>query len=298
MSEQLEITAKLDAQSLEEAWAKKKGTKPKFALDIHFGARTDLGRVRENNEDKFEFFVPEEPEMLAVKGSYFAVADGMGGHASGQIASELALKHIVKSFYSDPSDDVAQGLVAAYRVANSYIYDAAQMITSRQGMGTTCTSIVLRDDEMFAGQVGDSRLYRIRGEEMRQISQDHSWVAEQVRMGVLTEQEAALSPFRNVITRSIGTYPDVEPDIFCEKLEKDDVFVLCSDGLSGYVSDADIHVLASSHSPAVAALKLIDLANENGGGDNVTVLIVAVRDIQKPTNGGGGGYFQKLLGRS
>lgn len=281
MGEQTEITAKLDQVDLADGWSKLKGRKPDIYLDTRVGAQTDLGRVRENNEDKFAFFEPEELELLAVKGLLYAVADGMGGHASGQIASELALKNLIKTYYGDPNEDVAQSLRSALQVANSFIYDAGRMIPDREGMGTTCTTLVFRGDDAFIGQVGDSRCYLIREGEIRQVSEDHSWVAEQVRRGALTKQEAEMSPFRNVITRSLGATPDVEPDVYQEKAQKDDVFVLCSDGLSGYVTDADILEIAGNWSPAMAALKLIDRANENGGGDNVTVTIVAVRDIQK-----------------
>ncbi len=294
MSDTTETTAKLDQADLSEGWAKLKDRKPELYLEVYIGAQTDLGRVRENNEDKFAFFEPEEPEIMAVKGSLYAVADGMGGHASGQIASEIGLKTLLKSYYGDPNENVPESLVSALRMANSYIYDAGRMIPEREGMGTTCVSLVLRDDDAFIGHVGDSRIYLIRGGEIRQVSEDHSWVAEQVRRGALTPEEAQYSPFRNVITRSLGAAPDVEPDTYHEKIQKDDIFVLCSDGLSGYVTDAEILEIAGSWSPAMASLKLIDRANDNGGGDNITVVIVAVRDIARP---GKQGRLKKLFGR-
>jgi len=281
MEQQTEITAKLDTGELAEAWAKKKGLRPKYLIDMHMGAITDLGLIRENNEDKFEFFEPEEPELLAVKGCFYAVADGMGGHSSGQIASELALKTILRTYYADPSDDVVESLKAAMGAANSYIYDTAQAVPERAGMGTTCTAVVLRNDDMYVGHVGDSRLYLIRDGALRRVSEDHSWIAEQVKRGALTEEEARMSPFRNVITRSLGATADVEVDIYQEKVEKGDVLVLCSDGLSGCVSDEEILELAGAWSPSVAAMKLVDRANELGGGDNITVVVVAIRDIRK-----------------
>ena len=232
--------------------------------------------------------------MLAIKGSLYAVADGMGGHASGQIASELALKTIVKSYYGDTNDDVCESLETAFKRANTYIYDTSQLISDRNGMGTTCTAIVLREDSMYLAHVGDSRLYRIRNGGINQISEDHSWVAEQVKRGALTKKEAEQSPFRNVITRSLGSSPDVDVDIQIEKIQKDDIYILCSDGLSGYTQDEDILEIAGAWSPSVASLKLIEKACSNGGGDNVTVVIVAVRDIQKTESVGA---FQKLFGR-
>lgn len=295
MSEETEITAKLDTVDPAAEWAKVKGVKPRYLLSTRVGARTDLGLARENNEDKFEVFEPEEPEMLAIKGCLYAVADGMGGHASGQIASEIALKTITKSYYGDTSEDVDESLRTAFTRANAYINDTAQLVRERNGMGTTCTAVVLREDRMYLAHVGDSRLYLIRDGRLRRVSEDHSWVAEQVRRGALTEEEAEMSPFRNVITRSLGSSPDVEVDIADEPLQKDDILLLCSDGLSGYVRDDDILELASTWSPALAALKLIDCASENGGGDNITVVIVAVRDIVKAS---GGGRLQRFLGRS
>ena len=295
MEQQTEITARLDTDELAEAWAEKKGLGPKFLLDVRVGARTDLGRLRENNEDKFEFFEPEEQELLAVKGCFYAVADGMGGHASGQIASELALKTIVATYYADPSEDVEESLRAAVRAANTYIYDTAQAVPERSGMGTTCTAAVLRDDEMHVAHVGDSRLYLLRDGELRRVSEDHSWVTEQVKRGALTEEEAQMSPFRNVITRSLGAESDVEVDIYREKIQKGDVLVLCSDGLTGHVTDEEIRELALAWSPSMAASKLVDRANELGGGDNITVMVVAIRDIRKARSRGG---LRRLLGRA
>jgi len=285
MSGDVEITAKLDSADLVQAWAKKKGLKPKVCVRTRIAARTDLGLIRENNEDKFEFFEPEELELLSAKGCFYAVADGMGGHASGQIASELALKTILRTYYADPSEDVAQSITSAIQAANSYIYEVGQSVPERSGMGTTCTVAVIWEGELIVAQVGDSRAYLIRGGGIRQITRDHSWVEEQVQRGALTREEAEVSPFRNVITRSLGAGPDVEVDIFREPIRKDDIVLLCSDGLSGYVSDSEILEIVRASSPALAAMKLVDRANERGGGDNITVLIVAIKDVEKASRG-------------
>ena len=292
--EPVEITAKLDTTDLAKAWAEKQDRKPKLLLDLIVAARTDMGRVRENNEDKFDFFQPDELPVLAVKGSFFAVADGMGGHESGQVASELGLKTVLTQYYADPDEDVEKSLCAALVAANSYVYETAQVIPGRNGMGTTCTSAVFRENQLFVGHVGDSRAYLIRNSKMEQVTEDHSWVAEQVKRGAMTEQEASMSPFRNVITRSLGAAPDVEPDVCRREVDVGDVLLLCSDGLTGYVDDATIFEIASSYGPSLAALKLIQKANENGGGDNVTVVIVAVRDIVRL---GRKSRLGKLLGR-
>jgi PPM family protein phosphatase len=292
MEQQTEITARLDTEQLAEAWAEKKGRKPKVYLDIRMGAHTDLGRVRENNEDKFEFLEPEELELLAVKGSLYAVADGMGGHESGQIARELALKTILRTYYADPEEDVAKSLTTAFRAANSYIYDTAQIIPSRHGMGTTCTCAVFREGRFFVGQVGDSRAYLIRDGEIRQVTEDHSWVAEQVKRGALTEDEAELSPFRNVITRSLGAQSDLEVDVFEEESREEDFLLLCSDGLTGYVSNDELLQLTTEWSPSMAAMRMVDRANENGGGDNITVMVVNIAGIEKSPS-----KLRRLLGK-
>lgn len=277
----MEITAKFDVNELRDAWENKKDAKPNFEMVTSVGVRTDLGSVRENNEDKFDFFEPLETQLLAVKGCFYAVADGMGGHAGGQIASEMALKMILRTYYGDPDEDVPGSLGRAFAAANSLVYDTAQAIPGREGMGTTCTALVLRDDRIYAAHVGDSRLYLLRDGEMAQLSQDHSWVAEQVRRGSMSGEEAEMSPFKNVITKSIGTSPAVEPDLFDEDLLEGDVFLLCSDGLTGFVKDKEIQNTLSDWSPAMASMKLIDMANERGGGDNITVVIVSVEELRK-----------------
>ena len=162
-------------------------------------------------------------------------------------------------------------------------------------MGSTCTVAVMRENELYVGHVGDSRAYLIREGKLEQVTEDHSWVAEQVKRGALTEEEAAYSPFRNVITRSLGAQPEVEPDVYRRELEVGDVLLLCSDGLTGYVDDQTIFEIADSYGPSLAALKLVQKANENGGGDNVTVVIVAVRDIARL--GGRKSRLCRLLGR-
>lgn len=294
MTESIEITAKLDTADLAQAWAEKQDRKPKLVLDLAVAARTDMGRVRENNEDKFDFFQPDELPVLAVKGSFFAVADGMGGHESGQVASELGLKTVLTQYYADPDEDVEKSLAAAIVAANSYVFDTAQVVPGRQGMGTTCTTAVIRENELYVGHVGDSRAYLIRDGKMEQVTEDHSWVAEQVKRGALTAEEAANSPFRNVITRSLGAAAEVEPDVYHRELEVGDVLLLCSDGLTGYADDQTIFELANSYGPSMAALKLVQTACENGGGDNVTVVIVGVREI---TRLGRKSRLGKLLGR-
>lgn len=274
-----EITAKIDTEELRRKWEERAEKARRISVVTAIGAKTDLGRIRENNEDKFEFFLPQDEDTLARKGCFYAVADGMGGHAAGQIASELALKTVIGQYYADPSPGVEMSIRSAVQSANAVIYDAARAIVERNGMGTTLTGLIIRGDEVIIAQVGDSRCYRLRSNKLEQLTQDHSWVNEQVRRGGMTAEEAAASPFRNVITRSLGNAPTVEPDIFQDALNEGDVYLLCSDGLTGEVSDSEIKETLQKSDPSNAAWDLVGLALDHGGRDNVTVLIVAIRAI-------------------
>jgi len=280
MAGEREITAPLDLAALRAGWAAKGEERPRLHARLGVGARTDMGRVRENNEDKIDILEPDEPSVLATKGRFYAVADGMGGAQAGQIASELALKTVFRSYYASRTSDVGEALKEAVAEANRYLLDVARMIPDRSGMGTTFTGAVVREEEMIIAQVGDSRCYLLRGGRMEQVTEDHSWVQEQVSRGAMTLEEAEMSPFRNVITRSLGAAPEVEPELFAVKLEPGDRYVLCSDGLSGMMTDSELFELAREGSASVAAWNLVDRAVENGGKDNVTVVVLDVQAVE------------------
>ncbi len=272
-----EITAKFSRDDLVRGWRERQERKPRVVPIVKFAAKTDLGRVRENNEDKFDYYEPEDPTLLAARGCLYAVADGMGGHAAGQIASELALKTAISAYYDGANESIAHALLEAIQCANDTVFAVAHMVPDRSGMGTTLTVAVLAEDRVYVGQVGDSRAYLIRGDEVRQVTQDHSWVAEQVRMGGLTEEDAEVHPWRNVITRSIGNQDTVEADVFVEEAQTGDIWVLCSDGLTGHVKADEIRAIASVHAPSEACRQLIELAGARGGRDNITVAVIAIR---------------------
>jgi len=275
-TEDQEITARFSRDELVRGWAEREARAPRVVPSVRIGAKTDLGRVRENNEDKFEFYEPYDPSLLATRGNLYVVADGMGGAAAGQIASELALKNFIAAYYDNATDDVPVALRKAIASANDYVFNVARMIHERSGMGTTITALALVEDRAYVAQVGDSRAYLVREGQIRQVSQDHSWVAEQVRMGGLTAEEAELSPYRNIITRAIGTQEAVEPDIYTEDVRVGDTWVLCTDGLTGHVEDAEILRIADGQAPSEAARQLVELANGRGGRDNITVLVVFI----------------------
>jgi serine/threonine protein phosphatase PrpC len=274
-----DITAPLETETLQAGWAVKSNARPQCYASILMGAKTDLGRLRENNEDKFDYLEPDEPSVLATRGRVFAVADGMGGHSAGQIAAEISLNLFISSYYSGSSADVESALTRAVREANTYVLDVANTVAGRKGMGATLTAVVVRDDEVFVAQVGDSRCYLLRDGHFRQLTEDHSWVAEQVRSGAMSLEEAEASPFRNVITRSMGGMPDVEPDITTIRTQAGDRFLLCSDGLSGMVDDAEMAELLGQGSPTIAAWNLVQRANQQGGRDNITAMVLHVAEI-------------------
>lgn len=277
--EEREITAKFSRDDLVRGWRERAPRSPRILPVIRFGVKTDLGRIRENNEDKSDFYEPEDTTLLASRGSLYAVADGMGGAAAGQIASELALKNVIAAYYDSPNENIALSLLESIAAANEVIYQLAVAMPERSGMGTTLTAAVVVEDRVYIGQVGDSRAYLLRDGGIRQVTFDHSWVAEQVRAGVLTPEEAETSPYRNVITRSIGTQPAVEPDVFEEEARVGDIWVLCSDGLTGHVHEDEIRLIASTQPPTEAARQLIELANSRGGRDNITVFVFSIRDM-------------------
>ncbi|MGC8833585.1 MAG: Stp1/IreP family PP2C-type Ser/Thr phosphatase [Armatimonadota bacterium] len=278
---QEEITAELPAPPLPQEHAKPK-KKPTVLARTKFAAKTDLGLVRENNEDKFDFIEPEDPALLASRGSVYAVADGMGGHAAGQIAAELALKTFFKTYYESPAANPKDALTSAVAAANTVVHTTAEAVPGRSGMGCTLTAAVVLEDQLLVVHVGDSRAYLVRSGELKQLTEDHSWVAEQVKRGAMTQEEARLSPFRNVITRSIGASNSIQPDVFSIPLQSGDLVLLCTDGLSGVVSDSEIlKILSEETAPSFAAAKLIDAANSAGGPDNITVLILRIDSLEK-----------------
>src|SRR2546422_11117766 len=209
-------------------------------LRLDVAQLTDVGRKREHNEDNMAFVIPKDPQVMASKGALFIVADGMGGHAAGEVASEIAVDTVSNAYYQDDSDDVTDSLLHAIRRANASIHQRAAENMLRSGMGTTCVAAVLRGNMAYIANVGDSRAYLVRDGQVKQVSQDHSWVAEQGRAGLLTEDQARTHAQRNVITRCLGTQADVEIDVFPEQIEEKDGLVLCTDTLSGLKSDDEI----------------------------------------------------------
>jgi protein phosphatase len=272
-------TAKFDREELVRGWRVYDSRRPKIVPVLKIAAKTDMGQVRENNEDKFEFYEPEDPSILAARGCVYAVADGIGGAQAGQIASELLLKTLIAGYYDNPSPDLVTALYESIVAANDRIHSLAQMIPERNGMGATLTATVFCEDRVIVAQVGDSRAYCLRNGTLFQITQDHSWVEEQVRAGVMTREDAESSPFKNVITRSVGAAPTVNPDFYEEQAQPGDIWVLCSDGLTAYASQDEIAAIVGSSPPSEAVRQFIEMANARGGRDNITAFVIAVRGL-------------------
>ena len=245
---------------------------------------TDVGRRRERNQDNVSHQVPSDERVLEDKGALFVVCDGMGGHAAGEVASEMAVQSLLDAYYAGADDDIITAVANAIKQANQAVFRYAGEHPEMKGMGTTCVALVVHGGRAYFVNIGDSRGYLIRNGVMRQITLDHSWVAEQVRAGLLTEEQARTHAHRNVITRSVGTQPHVSADLFIETLRDGDRVLLCSDGLHGYVDEEFIEREMTTHDvPEAGAQHLIDMANENGGPDNITAMVVHLLEVPEVT---------------
>jgi serine/threonine protein phosphatase PrpC len=249
-------------------------------VTIDVGARTDVGRVRDNNEDAYRI----EPSL-----GLYVISDGMGGEAHGELASNLAVETIIehcKTFLEDPADtnygeahpELAprtNRLASAVFLANRRIYEAGERNLEQRGMGATVVAAWMDDQRLSLSHVGDSRAYLLRATALEQLTADHSLVAEQVRQGLITPQQAESSDLQNVLTRALGPHEVIGIDAGEHQLMPGDTILLCTDGVSRMVTDEEIaSTLMTSVSAQEAADRLIELANENGGVDNSTAIVV------------------------
>jgi protein phosphatase len=245
--------------------------------DVLVSLNSDVGCVRQNNEDCGTCITPGDERWLAQKGILAIVADGMGGHSAGEVASKLAVNTIGSRYYEsqEPANEALRG---AFREANQRIYAAAQSDPNLQGMGTTCTALALRDGHAICAHVGDSRLYLMRDDAIYLLSEDHSAVMEMVRRGLLTRQAAQNHPDKNVLLRSLGTSPEVEVSGWEQPLplRLGDQFLLCSDGLYELVTEAEMKQALGAPDVHAAGEQLVALAKARGGLDNITVGLLKV----------------------
>ena len=241
------------------------------------GASSDTGRVRDHNEDEVRLAEPESSQVTG-RGFLAAVADGMGGHERGEVASNLAIETLFTTFYDAradaPQDDLVALLKQGFRASNERIMSESTTVASSGAMGTTMVAAVVSGTQLTIANVGDSRAYLVRAEAATQITRDHSLVAEQVASGVITAEEARTSNYRNVITRALGHRPKVDIDVFEIDLLPDDRVVLCSDGVHGHVEEDEVAAITLKQGPQEASQELIDLAMERGSTDNVTAAVI------------------------
>jgi protein phosphatase len=233
---------------------------------------TDVGRRRESNQDSL---------LVAPERGVYAVADGMGGHAAGEVASHIAIEALSETLVTDSLDGEE---IDAQEVANR-ICDSVVSRGEWRGMGTTIVALITLGGRAVIGHVGDSRAYLLRDGTLRRLTHDHSWVSEQVRMGLMTDEEAHRHPMRNIVTRALGNRPALDVEISAADVRPTDVFLLCSDGLNSMLTDNEIHETLSRNAadPEAACRELIDHANHKGGEDNITVIVCRL------TSGGGEG---------
>jgi len=247
-------------------------------------ARSDVGMIRSGNEDSYYADATRQRGL-------FIVADGMGGHAAGEVASEMAVQIVsrelqdVKDLHSDAS---REKMAESIRLANRAIYDRTIAESDKQGMGTTVSIILVAGARYLIGQVGDSRVYLLRDGALKQLTKDHSYVQEQVDAGLLTPEQARYHPYSNVITRCVGAGEEVEPDTFAGELRNGDVFLVASDGLTGMVDDRRLQQLLLSRASASRVVDaLIAEANYRGGLDNITAIVIQITAIDPPPGADG-----------
>jgi protein phosphatase len=250
---------------------------PSGKFDVVVGMLSDVGCVRELNEDSGTYVKPDDPELLRSKGLLIIVADGMGGHSAGEVASGLAVEVVSRVYYEDGGDP-RSALENAFHEANKAIHKAAESDASKNGMGTTCTAMVLQDGTAISAHVGDSRLYLVRDSSIYLMTEDHSAVMEMVKAGLITLEQARHHPEKNVILRAMGSHAEVEVTTWKEPfpVRAGDRFLLCSDGLYDLVEDEEIRRIVMLSAPQTACGNLIALAKERGGHDNITVGIVGL----------------------
>jgi protein phosphatase len=237
--------------------------------------KTDIGKKRKSNQDSF--FIGKEQKI-------FVVADGMGGHNGGDIASQMAVKILPDELSKNPEQNSQESLFKSYLATNLQIKKFSDEHSELVGMGTTLVSFYFKGPSVYIGNVGDSRAYLISNKKIFQLSKDHSLVQEKLNLGIYSREQAALDPQKNILVRTVGFEYKLEIDIFTYKVIRNDIFLCCSDGLHGKVSDEDIAFIVNQFIPDASLATqemadqvinaLIDLANENGGQDNITAILI------------------------
>ncbi|MBI4558036.1 MAG: Stp1/IreP family PP2C-type Ser/Thr phosphatase [Candidatus Hydrogenedentes bacterium] len=264
----LTVTGPENGGNYEYQWSSK-------GLQAHL--LSDVGKKRAHNEDCCTLCAPDDDHVLRERGLLLAVADGMGGVKGGEFASHLALQTLGETYYSLPNSTIPGRLQAAIDQANRRIFEEAEHNPEYHGMGTTVSAVVILGDYAYIAQVGDSRVYVARGNAgVWQITDDHSLVAEQVRNGYISEDEARKHALKNLITRAVGTKESIKVDLFSFHVKQGDTLLICSDGLSNLVDDREIGRCLAGESLQGAARILVGRALEGGGSDNITAVLLRI----------------------
>jgi len=253
-------------------------------LDLEFAEFTDVGRVRGNNEDALGHVLPTGPAQVQSQGWFFALADGMGGHEFGEIASTIAINTAIEGFRKIPKGVMHVSLLPRLvQEANAAVYDAGLQTALRGArMGTTFVACALRFDSAVVSHVGDSRCYLFRNGNGTQLTRDHTMASEQLRLGILSKEEAATGDGRHVLTRALGTELFVAADTITVNIIPGDVLLLCTDGLHGAVSDEMIsHIIQRNGDLERAGAALVAAANDAGGEDNVSLQLIRIKTVER-----------------
>jgi serine/threonine protein phosphatase PrpC len=246
---------------------------------VEVAVKTDVGQVRDENQDYFWLHESSTPDEERRLGTLVVVADGMGGHSGGTVASHSTVEAIEGTFPESSEQSMFGLLHESFKAANERVLQEQRADPKIKEAGTTCVALLMRGRVAMVAHLGDSRAYLFRGGETQQITRDHTYVNELIELGLLTEQQARDHADKNIITRCVGMGAKIDVDFNRRDLEIEDVLVLCSDGLTNMVEDEEIRAIACSHDPAEACEHLINLANERGGDDNITVAVVRVDDF-------------------
>ena len=251
-------------------------------MDLIYAELSSPGPARENNEDYVGSWQPQTLEEKRSRGAVAILADGVGGMQRGEVASRLAVETALRTFREAPGDQTPQQLITQmFNAANLAVYDIGMENHGKSRMATTLAIVVLRNNEITVGNVGDSRVYLVRKATIKQLSTDHTYTGMQQKFGLISEQEAKTSENRSVLTRSVGNEPVVRPDVESATVFKGDKVVLCSDGLYAHVADSEIAEIVSRLSPAQACRQLVALAEQRGTDDNLSVQVVQINEVEK-----------------
>jgi protein phosphatase len=244
---------------------------------IIFANYSHVGKVRSENQDSFGKFPEGTLDLGVPGGQLFVIADGMGGQNAGREASTLAVRTLAEAYYAGNDPAVIPNLREAFAAANAAIYAKSTTGQQYRGMGTTCVVIVLRDGHAYIGNIGDSRVYKVNQRGIEQLTNDHSKVAEMVRRGIITREEAKTHPERSHLYRAMGPRASAEVDFFDDMpLTSSRTYLMCTDGLFNHVDDEDMRRIVLASSPDKACRQLVQLANDRGGTDNITVQVIRV----------------------